>query len=140
MWTSLRSRGTQRDRAHGWARGNNALVLKEVPVEAIARGGSPANGKGRPPASAFTTTFDRVSAAVATRGEVLIGWKVDGHVTVNPSVKDIPVALPSIEKIIVIAEPTDATENILRKCSVDVDNDSAVCPKRFCIDEDRAEE
>mmetsp|Transcript_35907 Transcript_35907/g.57749 ORF Transcript_35907/g.57749 Transcript_35907/m.57749 type:complete len:112 (+) Transcript_35907:446-781(+) len=71
VWTSLLSCKGQDANF-----GGNTIRMKHVSPEGIVR-----NQDG----TYTTRTFNQVAAAVAKRGEVLIGWKLDRQVSINPS-------------------------------------------------------
>ena len=139
VWTNLLS-----GKDGKMSKGNTIRIRDFVPgMEGIDRVN---NKKGIRP-SKFTTTFNEVAAAVAKRGEVLIGWKVDGQVTINPDAKDISVAFLHLQKLIVIGDGSAAAvaaehdEEIIRRYSIDNNGeDTSVCPRRFSLDENGRDE
>ena len=71
-------------------------------------GGAGAGAGAEAGAGADTsTTFNQLAEAARLKDEVLIGWKVDGEIHINPPAKDASVDAASLEKIVVIARQHD---------------------------------
>jgi hypothetical protein len=61
--------------ANKWKTKVGAIRLKDFLPGPVGIVNSPTKRSG----STFTTTFNEAAAALAKKGEVLIGWKVDGQ-------------------------------------------------------------